>query len=200
MSTKWPAKRFHLRNKTNQLFYLLIIIAYNSLYYLPVAYFFELQLENDTQRNQTNETKLTCGFKSLSQQQIINYMDLTNRVLVPFLLMAILSSFLLFSIIRLRIRVAEIFLAKNTKSLRRDIKSTASLIFLNLVYVSFSLPLNVATNFSFSDFNFVLTFYCLYIIYGINFYLIIFSNSLFRKEFYALFRPKSSQKRKVIRS
>ena len=191
VSIKWPAKRFLLRNRTNQLFYLLVIIAYNSLYYLPVVYFFEIK---HPQPNASNQSGSECDFKFLSYQKIVNFMDMVNRVLVPFFFMFFLTLFLLISIIRLRVRVAQIFLDKNTKSLRRDIKSTTSLIFLNVVYASLSLPLSVATNFSFSDFYFVLTFYCLYIIYSINFYLIIFSNSLFRKEFYNLLMPRHFQK------
>ena len=188
ISTKMPSKKSFLRSATNQRIFLIMAILWNMLYYLPVVYFFELQQTNITE---SNATTTICSFSSIEKQMIVNYLDMTNRVIMPTIILACISAVLIVSCIRFRARILQTFRSVQTKVLQKEIRVTFSLLILNIVYVLLSLPLSVATNFSFSDYYFVLTFYCLYIIYSINFYLMIISNSEFRKEFLQLFKKSN---------
>ena len=161
-----------------------VLIAYNSVYYLPVIFFFKLKPTDELK-----EMNFTCDFNNEDQRTILTYMDMSNRVIMPFCIMTFVSIMLLISIIRLKKRISETFQTNQTKSFhRKDIQLSVSLIFMNFIYVAFNLPLSIASFFSFSNYFFVLTFYLLYVLYAINFYLIIMSNSLFRKEFINLLR------------
>lgn len=197
VSIKYPARKDFFRHPRIQFIYLLIVIAYNSVYYLPILFFFKLKpLNEERYTNLTNQSEIVCDFQNDNQRNTLTYMDMSNRVIMPFVLMSILSFILLVSIVRLRGRISETYKSSETSSYRKEIQLSASLIFLNFFYVSLSLPLSIATFFSFSNFFFVLTFYLLYIIYSVNFYLLLVSNEIFRKEFFALFTRRNAIKNK----
>lgn len=177
ISIRYPSKRYLFRNKNNQLIYLLIIIAYNSLYYLPVAYYFTIASSNET-----NSTP-TCDYVSPYTRQLINYMDTANRIIVPFLVITGCSISLLVSIVRIKIRISRNFGQNNHQNLSRDIQLVFSLLFLNTVFILLNVPVVVSIYYSFSDFGFVLTLYIFYSTYAVNFYIIFLTNSVFRKEF-----------------
>ena len=186
IAIKYPSKRFFLRNKKNQFIYLIILIAFNSVFYLPIAYYFKIHDEN---LNETNGT-IYCDFVNSDMRQLINLMDTGNRIVLPFLLMTACSLRLLVSIIRMRIRIINNFGSNNHKRISRDIKIVFSLIFLNVVFILLNVPSAVSIYYSFSDFGFIVTSYIFYLTYGLNFYIIFLTNSVFRQEFFVLINFK----------
>jgi hypothetical protein len=70
VSIKFPALRYFLRKRNNQLIYFMFIFMFNLLYYLPVAYNCKLKANNET---------LICDFNNHYSQDLISYMDLANR-------------------------------------------------------------------------------------------------------------------------
>ena len=182
---KYPSRKSIMRSKRNQVVYLAFIIVYNFLLYLPIPIFFEISSGNST--NQTGNMK-QCTFVNLEIQMILNLMDTVNRVLLPFILMIVFTVLLIFSIVRSSQRIAaNLSRSKQNKRLKRDIKISISLIFINIFYILLALPISIAGNVSVLSFEFVLTCYILYIAYGINFYLILFTNSLVSTEFFGMF-------------
>ena len=59
---------------------------------------------------------------------------MSNRVIMPFCIMTFVSIMLLISIIRLKKRISETFQTNQTKSFRKDIQLSVSLIFMNFIY------------------------------------------------------------------
>ncbi len=122
-------------------------------------------------------------------------MDLTARILIPFVLMSLFTILLLNEVFHLRKRIIRNFLILPTRfsvaesnKFKKDIQFATNSIVLNLAYITLSLPATVA-NF---DANFMKAYYlsiyllCIYIFfmsYAINFYLLLIGNSLFRREF-----------------
>ncbi len=189
VSIKYPAKRFFLRNRINQMFYLLIVLAYNSLLYLPISYFRILVTSAD-ETNNTNSTSATCVFKDNDSMEIMNILDAINRVVAPLLIMIVSSLILFISIMRLQARISENFKSKNSKNFRRQIRFLVSLIFLNFAYIIFSLPLAIIEIYDNSSNYFIFSLYGWFASYACNFYIVLASNSLFRKEFLKMFKKK----------
>ena len=187
ISIKYPSKRFFLRKTTNQFIYLLVIIVYNSFFYVPVSYYFNII---KTYSNETNRTITTCDYIDAEKRQLINYMDTGNRIILPVLIITICSITLFVSIIRIRVRIMENFRHNNHENIKKDIRLVFSLILLNTVFVLLNVPNAVFIYFSFSDFEFVFTLYIFYSTYACNFYIILFTNTLFRKELFQMLNIK----------
>lgn len=172
-----------LRKKTNQLVYLLCVICFNSVYYIPAYLYFDLQLVIPLNKNGSNNT-MVCAPIDNAARNLMTSMDMINRLIVPFVLM-ITFSILLFRLIfasRLRIRLTTS--NKNSPTLIKDLKVAFSSICLNLVYMVLNSPFFVVVFLTdyLTSFLFVLAFYLFFICYAANFYILIFSNSLFRNE------------------
>ena len=174
ISIKSPSSKFFLRRHDVQGFFLAITIAFNAVFYLPVAFAFRVITSNET---------VSCEGEPFLFVAI-NFMDLVIRVAVPFLFMFLNSFFLLVSIHRLRQRIAENFRRNSNQNYINNIKLLISLFILNVTYIISALPVSiVSVYFPFTDVYFIGTLYLNYVSYTINFYIIILTNSLFRKEF-----------------
>lgn len=180
ISMRYPSKRFFFRNSQNQFIFFLIVFAYNSVGYLQIVYFYTILKVSD---NQTNTTILICDVRDDQSRLIAYYFDTINRVYVPFVLMGICSIFLVISIIRLRKRVSESLRSNNHKRFKKDIQLMFSLLVLNFVYILLNLPSIIALITSFSSSFSFFTIYILYSVYGINFFILLINNSLFRQQF-----------------
>jgi len=177
LSMKSPSRAFFLRRKDVQAFFLVTTVAFNAVFYLPISFAFHV--------NAYNETLLCEGDPELFG--IINYMDLANRVALPFLFMIINSIFLLTSIHRMRQRIAENFRSNSNQNYRINISLMFSLFLLNIVYIFSALPISIVSIYlPISDIATIATLYLNYLPYSINFYIIFSTNSLFRKEFMSI--------------
>ncbi len=116
-------------------------------------------------------------------------MDLLNRVIIPSFLMIIASVLLSISVIKLRKEFSEQTYHFHENG-HREIRLAATSITLNIIYITLTLPLPVALLFgnTISDFFLFLNFYLFCFSYSINFYILLAMNSLFRSEFFLIFR------------
>lgn len=182
VSIKYPGIKFFLRNKNNQLMYLLIFIAFNSVYYLPIVYYLKIY---DLSINETNTT-INCDFIDSNKRQLIFFMDTSNRVFVPFFLMTGFSLRLLLYVFRMRTRIMNNFRSNNNIRLSRKIQIAFSLIVLNFFFIALNIP-NVIYSYSKFGFEYIFTLYIFYLTYALNFYIIFLTNSIFRQECLVVF-------------
>ena len=125
-----------------------------------------------------------CNFISFDLQLAITYIDDTNREFVPGTLMVCFSSMLVAAVFRSRYRVASS--VRDRKRLRRDVRLAANCFFMNFTFLLLNTPNTVAYLYpTSSDWSFDLVLwitYTFFFCYGVNFYIIIVCNSLFRAE------------------
>lgn len=176
ISIKSPSYRFILRRKDIQISYILITIIYNLLFDIPVALYIVI-------KNDTNQT--ICSFDNTEHQNLISLMDLINRVVIPFTIMVFCSLILTISIFRSRARIVRIFLPEEKKRFSKEIKIAISSICMNLFYIFANLPISIVVFFNnfFNNDLYGFYYYLFYSGYAINFYILVATNSIFRKEF-----------------
>lgn len=192
------AKRKNILRSTNvQLVYFLLVSLFSLLYYLPVAFLYDIATYSVILTNSTGNTTINtsttvtmCSFIDLRSQTIVSIMDLVNRVLLPFILMSLFTFLLVLTVFKSRKRSLANYTSRQNKTFLRDIRLLITSILLNIIYLVFHLPLSIYVFFPdyFSDLYYMLDIYLLYACYSINFYLIFVSNSLFRGEFLLMFK------------
>ena len=139
-----------------------------------------------TEINNSTITVLLCFSNDYVLFEIGNWMDIVNRVIIPTVLMILSSIIFLNSIWNLNQRIAQNF--GTNHNLKKQISRIVSLLILNISYIIFSLPVSiVGFYFIFNDIEFLASYYLKMIAYSISFYIILFTNSLFRKEFLSIF-------------
>lgn len=173
---KYPMRRFMLQKNKSQLIYLFLIIGFNIIYYVPFVILI-IQSEFD-------EQKRYCHFgEQLQIDSILSFMDLFNRVLMPFILMTISSILLVLSIFRSRKRVYRNYTTMENRVFKKDLRLAFTSLILNLCYIAFNLPISISELMNLSDFYYVFSLYMFYASYALNFYVVLFSNFIFREEF-----------------
>jgi hypothetical protein len=174
VSLKIPAKRFLLRKRNNQFIYFMFIFMFNLLFYLPVAYDYELK------QDLNNNTILICDFTSHFAQDLISYMDLANRVVLPSILILIFSILLGIEVIKSKKRILSNFQHEENVYYFNNISLAITSVFLNLIYILLLTPIAIYDS---TMFGHIVAYYLLYFSYSFNFYVIFMFNSLFRNEF-----------------
>ena len=176
-----------MKKKEYQIAYIVSIIIFNFLYYLPVL----LVLNRDD------------GFLNLTthdcedfNDRTISYMDLFFSTVIPAFLMLFATAMIIFSIFKSTNRLAKHGVSKVKRRIRKDIKFSITSIFLNVVFIILNLPLCVIyldeDNFDKNSVSYVVSLYLFYTTYAINFYLFLVVNSSFRNEFLKLIHLKNS--------
>jgi len=193
VSLKWPSERFFMRKTTTQVVYFCVISLFNLIYYIPVPVFYDIQYDNSSD----SIAKAACAFTEPVAQTILSWMDLGNRILVPYIIMTACSLLLIFSITKMRTRVVQIFLTQvpSTIERRKNIQFVATTISLNTIFILLNLPFAVICfqpNYYY-DLTFLITFYLYYMSYALNFYIMLASNSLFRNEFLMMIRLRDQE-------
>jgi hypothetical protein len=186
ISIKFPTKSSFYKTQKFQVIYLVSATLYGLLFYLGIAFSFDIIDINGTFINETeNETIQQCTFKDPILLSVFSWLDLMNRAIVPSIVMVTISCLLSYSIFQSRKRVAGTQSVLENKNFKKDLKYTITSIFLNLVYVLLNLPISITIFFPNyqSSSIYVLSFFLFYFSYGNNFYIIITFNSLIRNEF-----------------
>jgi hypothetical protein len=182
ISIAYPGKRLIFKKERNQIIFFIILCLFNFIYHLNIPFSVEIETINNL---------TLCFFNSYENQIIISNMDLFNYILIPFFLMILFSFLLIRSIFKARRRVDINNSDREHKRLRQDIKVSLSLLLMNLIFILLNLPLTIGLLLPTSYYNldlYVLLSYIFNISSAINFYLILLTNSLFRQEFYSLFK------------
>lgn len=184
VSIAHPTKSFILKKKRNQIYYFLILCAFNSIYHINVPLSFDKFYFYD------NNT-IICFFNSDENQIIVTFMDLVNFILLPFFLMIIFSTLLTVTVFKSRARLNDSL--KENKNFRKDAKLSISLLAMNLLFILLVLPDEIDLFLPFNnDIYQPLARLCNFS-FSINFFVILSINSLFRKEFISLFVKRKSQ-------
>ena len=181
ISIAYPSKRYILKKKQNQTLFFIILCLFNFFYRLNIPFSAGLMSINNL---------TICFFDTYENQLIISNMDLVNLILIPFILMILFSSLLIGSIFKARRRVGLNNSDRENRRRKQDIKVSFSLLSMNLLFILLNLPLNVALLLPAKYFNielYVFFSYVFNISSGINFYLNLLTNSIFRSEFISLF-------------
>jgi len=190
ISISYTKKRFIMRQKLNQFIYMAFVITFILSIYVVQPFCYELMNLNAFS-NKTNMTPLMyCNFINYELQMVSSYLDLIFRVMLPFVLMLTFSCFIIHRVFKSRNRISNSI--KETKRLKRDIKFAIMSLFINLVFIILNLPLAVILflpNY-YSHTAFLFIFYLFFFSYGVNFYIMILVNSIFRNEFFKIFLKK----------
>jgi hypothetical protein len=134
VSMKFPALRFFLRKRNNQLIYFIFIFMFNLMYYLPVAYNYSLIAINDT---------LVCSFNNQYSQDLISYIDLANRSILPSMLIIPFSTLLGIEVIKSRNRILANFQKEENEYFNNNIRLATTSILLNIINLLVQLPISV---------------------------------------------------------
>ena len=168
---------------------IILIIIYNMIVYSPIIAFIKLSKIETSNENKTSSLEKVCKFNRTDIRTYIRLFDYMNATVVPFLFMLILSIMLVYTIFKSRLRMIRMTNSRDKSRLKKDVQFAISSIFLNIFFFIISLPFFVVSIF-FKDMtdtieylNFLYTFgYC------VNFYVLFFFNSIFRKDVLILFR------------
>lgn len=193
VSIKHPAKSYLLRNKTRQNGYLIVVVLFNFLFYLPILYLYELKYINRSFNGSTDSNdqilEPVCTFADSGN--VIFIMIFTNRIFLPFVMMFTATVLLIHTIFSSRNRIQSNYSFRENQTFRKDIKFAFTSLTINVMFLILNLPfILVYFVFKFSIVLIVSTLNLFLISYAINFYLILMSNYLFRKQFYRLLVPK----------
>ncbi len=182
----FPSKRFIFKSIKNQIIFLVSLYLFNILYHLNVPFSVDVI---------TYENISFCTSISYESQLIFVNMDLVNYIILPFSLMIIFSILLIVTIFKARRRVRLNDASRESKRLKQDIRFSISLISMNLLFLILNLPIVIYSFISYPDNSdlFLIIAYMCYLSYGVNFYLILLTNTLFRQEFFSLFNKKNAR-------
>ena len=181
---KYHAKRFVYKKKKIQIIFLILLVVFNILYHINIFFSFDIvNIDNST----------ICNFNNDKNQIIVANMDLANYFLLPFLLMLLFSILLIISIFKSRNTINLNNTAGQIRQRRKDIKISISLLLMNLLFFFLNLPIQIYLFLPFYIDTYTFVVYIFYISYGVNFYILLFTNSLFRKHFYYLFYKKKGE-------
>lgn len=184
LSIKKADKSHLLRNKTSQRIYFLAIICFNFIFYMPVLLIYELK-----EAHNSSMSDPVCTFSDSGN--ILFVMIFTNRIFLPFLLMFTATILLIQTIFSSRNRIQANYTFRENYRFRKDVKFAFTSITINIMFIILNLPfILVYFLFRFDMIMLVLTLNLFLISYAINFYLILVSNYLFRKQFFLLFDSK----------
>ena len=212
-------KRRILTRNRNQAIYFIFVLFYCSAYSIAVPFCFDLiNQETSNQTFSTNETNssnsssnsksikisfMDCVFVSYEAQEIVSYLDFINRQLIPSILMICFSCMLVSVIFKSRSWIAS--LVKEQNRANRDVKLAFNCFVMNFIFFACNTPASVANlipNILFSNLLYFSTQYVCFVSYGVNFYILLGCNSLFRDEFFKLLsrkqRPTQTQQQVEI--
>ena len=184
VSITYPARRFWLRKKRVQWLYFMSVVAYNALCYSFLLFHYDIVTIA------MSLTRTECSFRDANALVVFNYLDLISRFVVPFVLMLVCTGLLIYQIFRSR-RRCSCSLNNSNKTFHKDVRFSVTAVLLNCVYCCLSLPFSVYTLMPdyLEDKNvFYGLAFLLALCYSLDAYLVFMTNSLFRAEFYRIFK------------
>lgn len=120
-----------------------------------------------------------------SAYRVFAWMDLFNASVIPFILMFILSILLTVYIHSSRKKMAKRLSIKGSRNYYRDIKFSITLIFLNVFFITFTLPITLCflSDVCSSSLVFSILDAVYYTAFSLNFFIYLAVNNVFRNEF-----------------
>ena len=193
-----PNKFLFLKKKQTQATICCVNLAFNLIFYIPLIVYKDYQAQENL--NSSNSTEIIFKCVNLEEEKIVDWLDLFNSTILPFLIMAISTSVTVTKLFKSRSKTtAE---AKpNTKLKQRDTKFAITSVALNLFFFVFNLPVCVlyllADFIYIEDVDYVLIF-CVtlityYLNFGVVFYVNLVTNSMFRSELLLFLRLRKAK-------
>ena len=197
VSISSPGKRFIMRKTRNQNIFLIVVFIYNLIYYSFIMFNIDIVAKHSIINNVTNETytDLSCKFDDFNLKTLFRYMDLINGVVLPYIIMSICTGLLIYKIFSSRKKL----FSKNRSTIRfrKDLKISITSIILNLFYLGFNLPfaislividdIKVKSETVYYFFNYLMSLGI-----GLDFFILIATNSLVRSELFIIFYKTKS--------
>lgn len=197
ISIKYRNVQF-IKNRNFQTAIILVISLYNLFFYSPMLVFLNL-IENVVNgTNSTQQIEKTCDYKIPIYLTVISTMDLINIVILPFFIMTIMSILLIHTIIMSRLKILNLSLEQDRIKLAKDIKFGITSIILNITFFFLNLPICLANYMEMDNNTYTLIVAVFYVNYFINFYILAFFNSVFRKELYIWLGLKKFKIRSLV--
>ena len=173
------------------------IVLLNIIFYSPILELVKLrplsfnltasQLDSSFLASDHEDDDVICEFDS-SVRWIIDLMDLINYAILPFALMLIFSLLMIITIFKSRLKILRLTNSHDRNRLKKDIKFAITSIILNFFFIILNLPLCIQNFVQFENFYIEEINLCFYLSnFCINFYVLIFSNSIIRSEAFNLF-------------
>jgi len=188
-----PSKRRIMIKTRNQVIFFICVLLYCSGYASIVPFcfdFFDRKASKASHSiNETNSSNPGCHFVSFEAQLITSYLDLINRQLIPSILMICFSFLLILVIIKSRRR----FNHTSSQQIRinRDVKLAINCFIMNFIFFACNTPKSLVfliPELAYSDILNYSTSYIWFMGYGVNFYILLAFNTLFREKFWKLIR------------
>jgi len=154
---------------------ILFIISFNLIYSVSYPFFSEITLI----RNQSNQT-----FSDCVHNDIFFSLEMAFSFVLPFIIMIIFTTLLLYTIIESRCRIAQSGSQQNRNRLKKDIKFAVTICLINISYIALDLPFYTLHILRLKDdivLNFQILTFCM------NFFILVISNSIFYQEFLKIF-------------
>ena len=190
-----------LKRRSIQIISFVVILIYIIVVNFKVLFSYELLLEEISSNEslfQINQTKKKiCDYKDLNTRIILSYIDLFNRMILPFPFMIFTTAWLIYKIIFLRKKV--ISANRPDKNFFKRFWLSATTVSFNLIYLFLNLPQIVGWllpqyNMSENAFSYLIVSYISLVSYAINFIVLFISNRLFRQQLFLLFKLNKPKK------
>jgi len=186
VSIKYPEKRLILRKQRNQLFYLICLVIYNLLInsWIPLKYEI-INKRNSTVRYLNYNPK--NNFECVLTEKSPIYLFFINAKVIPYTLLITFTLLIIHTIYKSRSKVILNYSYRQNLTFRKDLKFALTSLLFNFIFILFNLSSTIMYTLAHSSAIVSISFYLLYLLsFSLNFYLILISNSLFRKEFFSL--------------
>ena len=198
VSISSPGRRFIMRKTRNQTIFIIVVLIYNVTFYSFIFLNTDLFEYHKEVGNITNQTHgiLLCRFEDLKLILFFKYMDLINAVLLPYIIMSICTGLLIYKIFVSRKKLY----SKNRSTIRfrKDLRISITSIILNLFYLVFNLPytISIIVIHEIRIENETLYYFFNYLTglgIGMDFFILIATNSLVRSEFHKILQIKKAR-------
>ena len=127
----------------------------------------------------------TCDNNNQYSQDLISYIDLANRSILPSMLIIPFSTLLGIEVIKSRNRILANFQKEENEYFNNNIRLATTSILLNIINLLVQLPISVYLFLpDYTQINgYSFAYYLFYLSYSINFCIRFMFNSSFRKQF-----------------
>ena len=189
ISLKYPAKRLLLKKKKYQLLYVIGIITFNFVYFMPVLFFYEI--------NVTSLNVSVCSYFG-EGSVFVPYMDLVFSYLA-FIVVMIFSFLLIQTVFASRRRITS---SQPSSTHKKDVRLAITSISLNLFYLLLYSPMMIVYYFfpDILDRTYTALMHLFFTISASNGFILLLTNSLFRNEFIGLMINAPQSRPKITNS
>ena len=181
-----------------QLIIVVLILIWNFIiYFCFIIYYDVITVRSSNSSNETIEVNTYCSMPDSNAEFILPLIDLINSLLLPFCIMMLCTMLIIKSIYMTRKKLLQHQSEKDARKLKKDIRFSLIIIFINILFFVFNFPMCMFNFFNNQTDNNVLYsllndfFNCQYLI---NIFIYSCFNLQFRRELLRLLQLKPPSK------